>query len=87
MIVLDTACPREELQDAKDSIGQLLALLPEECYVRVDYVWSDGDGARVERNESTAEELRAERDERCDARESEEVVRFGIDRSGIRDVR
>ena len=33
MIVLDTACPREELQDAKDSIGQLLALLPEECYV------------------------------------------------------
>ena len=54
---------------------------------RVDYVWSDGDGARVERNEPTAEELRAERDERCDARESEEVVRFGIDRSGIRDVR
>ena len=33
LIVLDTAMSAEELQDAKDSLGQLVALLPEECLV------------------------------------------------------
>ena len=33
MLVLDTATTAEELQDAKDSLGQLVALLPEECLV------------------------------------------------------
>ena len=33
LLVLDTAMSAEELQDAKDSLGQLVALLPEECLV------------------------------------------------------
>ena len=33
MLVLDTTMSAEELQDAKDSLGQLVALLPEECLV------------------------------------------------------
>ena len=34
LLVLDTATmSAEELQDAKDSVGQLVALLPEECLV------------------------------------------------------
>lgn len=33
LLVLDTTMAQEELQDAKDSIGQLVALLPEECLV------------------------------------------------------
>ena len=33
LLVLDTTMSAEELQDAKDSVGQLVALLPEECLV------------------------------------------------------
>lgn len=33
MLVLDTSMSAEDLQDAKDSLGQLVALLPEECLV------------------------------------------------------
>jgi len=33
VLVLDVTMSREELQDAKDSLGQLVALLPEECFV------------------------------------------------------
>ena len=33
LLALDTTMSAEELQDAKDSIGQLAALLPEECLV------------------------------------------------------
>ena len=33
VLVLDTTCGADELQDAKDSLGQVIALLPEECLV------------------------------------------------------
>jgi hypothetical protein len=33
LLVLDTTMDAAELQDAKDSLGQLVALLPEECLV------------------------------------------------------